>query len=391
MKKISKIALITAMAMSLTGCWNRRELNTLGIVMGVGIDEGVKLGNIKVTAQLVDTNNMESAAKTGDSQGSAYINLTEEGKDIMSIFRGFTHEISRKLYIPHNQIIIFGEDMAEQGVHDVLDFFMRDHESRLTVNVFVAKGKAADILKCTPQFSKIPAIDISQLVEAQGATSETATVNLFEFMGCLASKTRDVLAPMVELKDQNGKMVAYVSGGAVFKEDKMVGQLDKDQTRAFLWVMGKVKSGIVIDEIKAETVTIEIMKASSDVKVELGGDGSIKAKIKIKQLSSIASQTGAENLGSKENLELVKSETEKIIKEQVEAVVKKSQELGADIFGFGEKIHQTNPKAWKKLEGEWDGLYKNIKVEVEANVKIVGMGRLSKPDYPEPKEKEQGK
>jgi len=125
--------------------------------------------------------------------------------------------------------------------------------------------------------------------------------------------------------------------------------------------------------------------------VELGDDGSITAKIKIKQLSSIASQTGAENLGSKENLELVKSETEKIIKEQIEAVVKKSQELGADIFGFGEKIHQTNPKEWKTLEGEWDSLYKNMRVEVEANVKIVGMGRLSKPDYPEPKEKEQGK
>ena len=31
------------MAMSLTGCWNRRELNTLGIVMGVGIDEGLSL------------------------------------------------------------------------------------------------------------------------------------------------------------------------------------------------------------------------------------------------------------------------------------------------------------------------------------------------------------
>lgn len=117
-----------------------------------------------------------------------------------------------------------------------------------------------------------------------------------------------------------------------------------------MWVMGKVKSGIIIDEIKAETVTIEIMQASSDVKVEVGDDGSITAKIKIKQLSSIASQTGAENLGGKENLDLVKSETEKIIKEQIEAVVKKSQELGADIFGFGEKFIRQIQKHGKRLK-----------------------------------------
>ena len=383
LKSMLKTLIIVMLALSLTGCWNRRELNTLAIVMGVGIDKGEKPDEIEMSVQIVDTSSMKSGSKGGDSGGSsAYINLTGTGTNPISILRNFTHEISRKLYIPHNQMIIFGNGLAKDGVHDSLDMFLRDHEARLTVNVFVAKGEAKAIFKAKPELAKIPTADLSLRSEIQGATSETASLTVMDFMTCLASKTHSAVAPIVDIKENEGKKIAIISGGAVFKADKVVGELDKTETRGFLWVTNKVKSGVLCVGIKGEKADLEIVKSTTDVTAEIKKDGTIHFKVKVKESGSIATQTGSENFGKTENIKLIEKAADELIKQEIKSSIKQAQSLDSDIFGFGEMLHSKYPKQWKTLEGDWDNAFKNINVDIEVEAKIVSAGRLAKPDYP---------
>lgn len=139
-----KILICIFMILSTTGCWNRRELDTLGIVMGIGIDKTKEPGKVQLTAQIVKPGEIKAPKKEGGGSGSdkAYWNIKSTGDTVFSAVRGFTHESSRKLFFPHNQVMIFSRDIAEEGVQKYVDFFVRDPEIRFTVWVLVSKGTA---------------------------------------------------------------------------------------------------------------------------------------------------------------------------------------------------------------------------------------------------------
>lgn len=385
MKRIIKILLIISLVLSLSGCWNRRELNSLAIVMGIGLDETENEDELKMTVQLVDTSSMKSSSKGGGggSSESNYLNLTGTGANVISILRDFTHQISRKLYIPHNQIIVFGEDLAKSGIRDSMDMFLRDHEARLNVNVLVAKGDAEDIFEAEPQLAKIPMEDISKRIDLQSATSETATLSVLDLMTCLTSETCSAVAPIIEIIENDGKKVSSISGGAVFKDDKLVGELDKTQTRGFLWVMGKVKSGIIKVDVKDQKVNLEIVKADSEITSTIKEDGTIQFKIKIREEGIIASQTGSENMSKEENIKLLQKAAEDLIKEEIQGVIEQAKILDADIFGFGDRINRKDAKKWKTLEKDWDSTFQKIDVQIDVTAKVTAAGRLAQPDYPE--------
>jgi spore germination protein KC len=66
---ISKCLLILLVLSSLTGCWNRRELNELAIAVAIGIDKSN--GEYKVSTQIVNPGEMSSKQSSGG--GSAPI------------------------------------------------------------------------------------------------------------------------------------------------------------------------------------------------------------------------------------------------------------------------------------------------------------------------------
>ena len=76
----------------LAGCYDRRELNTLGYVMGVAIDKGENDGETELTLQMAKvsgSNKSEpgSGSKEEGSGGESYINMSGSGESINQIIR----------------------------------------------------------------------------------------------------------------------------------------------------------------------------------------------------------------------------------------------------------------------------------------------------------------
>jgi hypothetical protein len=63
-------------------------------------------------------------------------------------------------------------------------------------------GKPGEILEVKPEREKIPALSIADLCEAQGATSQSSTVRLQEFITRLMSKTTAPVAPFIEVSGE---------------------------------------------------------------------------------------------------------------------------------------------------------------------------------------------
>lgn len=368
--------------LSITACWNRHELDELAILMGMGIDKAEQPGKVLLTAQIVNVGELKAPKKeAGSASNKAFWNIQSKGDTVFEAVRGFSHESSRKLFVQHNQVLIFGREIAEEGVQKYIDLFVRDHESRLNVSILVAKkGSASEIFDVKSELEKLPTKNIADLLKNQSATSQSSVVNLKQFLTRLMSKTTAPVAPLIEVIGEGKEQAVLVSGTAVFKKDKLVGQLNKSETRGLLWGIDEVKSGIVVVDCPGGDgkASLEIIRSSGKITPEIK-DHTIRMTVEIKVEGNLSEQSGSENLTLRPAIDVLQKEEAQIIRGEVMAAFKKAREYKSDIFGFGELIHQKHPKQWKDLEKTWDEHLQEVEVEVLVKAKLHQSGKINKP------------
>jgi len=376
-----KIMLISVMALNLTGCWDNLELNEIAIVMGIGIDKSPKIGEVDMTVQVANTVGIKSSSsESGPKNTNSYLNLESTGDTIFNIVRGFSKKSSRKLLFAQNQVIILGRGIAEEGLGKYIDFFFRDRGARSLVWILISDETAKEILSVKSDFESMPAASINELVKQQQYNSEAPMVDLHKFASRLMSKTTSPIAPIIKISREGNIKTAYVSGTAVFKKNKMIGEMNKVETRGLLWAIGEVETGIIVtaDPGTNNKVSLQITRASSKIIPEIE-DGRVRMKIKIKEEGNLGDQSDSNDLAIPKVLEELEKEKAAVIKNEVELALKKAQSLDADVFGFGEAIYQEYPKKWKTIEGDWEGIFKNIDVDVVVEAKLRRTGKITKP------------
>lgn len=382
-RRAAALVLSVALALPLSACWSRRELNTLAIVVGTALDAGEYPDTLKLTVQVVKAAAIGSGPPSNGGSGEkAYVNISYTDKSVLSAVRSVTHMQNRTLYFSHNEVLIFGSDLAKLDMAKGLDAFTREYESRLNVYILIAKGNAADILQEDVELEKTPALHISGMMENQKTNSETAVVTLRDFCIATLSPSRAPVAPIVELYEADGKKYARLNGTAVFKQGKMVSELDIDQTRGLLLATNKASSAATTIETDWGQVGLEIDESTSSLKPIKAEDGSIKMKLTINVSGSIQSNETDEVMSSLENVDMLKEKMREHIRADVENVLQKARELSADVFGFGDAIRRDYPKEWNDMKGIWEEIFPNIRLDIEIDVKLRSTGGLSKPVIP---------
>lgn len=374
---------------NLCGCWSAKELNNLAIVMGIAIDKHLESDEVDVTVQLAKAEETKGSSKrSGSSSGSndggegdnAYINLQNNGHTINDAMKGFNHMLSRRLFLSDNQVIIFGKNIAQEGIKEHLDFLLRFRETRMLVSVFVSEEEASGCLRGKGGYERLPSRKMGELSKVQEKLSQGIHIDLRKFTTRMMSKTTAPIAPILKIsKDRNIDTITMFET-AVFKKDKLIGKLNETETRGLAWGINEVKGGsIEISSPKEDkTVSIDITRAKGRI-IPIINENEVSILIKIKQEGDIAEETATEDLVTPKAFEELQKATADKIRGEILSAVAKSKMLDADIFGFGDTIYKYYPKKWKEIEGDWDDILKKINVGIDVEAKLQRSGRLTKP------------
>jgi spore germination protein KC len=361
-------------------------VDELAIVMAVGLDKPKQNGKVQFIAQIFSPSGQKKGGKgdSGGSGGFSYWNIISSGDTVSSAVQEAIHKVPREIYFSHNQVIIFGRNIAKDGLQKYIDFFLREQQSRLNIWILVAKDRADATLDITPQLENMPALDIADLVEMQDEASQSSVVNLKQFATRLMSKTTAPIAPFIEVTGKGDKKTVRLSGTAVLKKDKLVGQLNLNETRGLLWVIDEVRRGIIeVDCLGGSgKASLNIIRAKRKIVPEIKGS-KIHMKIEIKEDGILGSQSCRENLATPPKIAALEKKKANAIRSEILAALKKARKLRADIFGFGDAIHQKYPKQWKELESKWDEVFPEIEVEITVDAEIRRSGRIIQPAAPE--------
>lgn len=99
---------------------------------------------------------------------------------------------------------------------------------------------------------------------------------------------------------------------------------------------------------------------------------------------SLSEQTTAENLATVSAFGEIQDASEEVVRQEIMAAFKKTSELKADIFGFGEMLHKKYSKEWKSMKDNWDDIYPTIELDIVVASRVVTSNLLRNP--PSPKE-----
>ncbi len=383
-KKIILLLLSTSMIMYLTtGCWNNRDLSELSILTAMGIDQ-TEDGKIMVTAQIikpVDVSSSGAGVSGGGGGGQkSFVTVSSTERTIFAALRSLLSKINKKIFYSSSQVIVYSEELAKSGIKDYVDFMLRDHETQFKSLVVVAKGTTAkEIVEQEYKLSKIPGGYIRETIKNSKSRGFTKEIPLLDMARELSTEGRELSIGTIEKTDD----LTSTEGLAVFRKDKMIGWLDKYETRGYMFLTGRVKSAIV--EIEStdnpkEIIGIELMKVSSKIKVNVSNNNSIEVSTKIKVEGNVGEQQSFSGQSSdKVCKSLSKCLEEQITKECYSAITKCQNEYKSDIFGFGIHVFDKYPKYWRKVTSVWsEKIFPTIKIKVNVDAKINRTGLLNK-------------
>ncbi|MBT2736390.1 Ger(x)C family spore germination protein [Bacillus sp. ISL-7] len=374
-RKLLWMKFITFLCLILiTGCWNYREIDKLAIVAGVAIDKD-KNGQYLITAEIVQINSGMEAQST---------QITMQGKTIFDAVRNEISLSGSKLYWSHTKAVIISKDIAEEGILRIVDWFNWDSETRADLNLLVSREKTArEVLVGQGVTENIKSFEIDEMLKNEKSLSKAPVTEIWKFINDLEAPGIVAVLPTIKFKKSNQQKLPQLMGTAMFKKDKLIGFLNPDLTKDMLFVKDEVKGGLIVVGGKEKAIktplSLEIFK--NETKVEpVFQNQDITFNIKIKTRVALDEFEGRENYTDEEVLKKLESNVEKELKRKVENCIKTVQsEYGVDIFGFGAKIREENPRKWNEIAINWENKFKDVKVHVTTSVHIKGSGMLADP------------
>jgi spore germination protein KC len=404
MKKAIAVILACIMLLApLAACTDAKELNTWAYAYFIGIDKGVA-GKLRFTILIPTLKEGQQGSSSGGSgEGSQQSGETNViSIDCPTIYSGLNQMntfLSRRVNYMHAKYLIIGEEIAKEGITPFMEGMRIARQIRLNMHVAVVKGEASEFIEAfNPTMEASIPRTLEGTLEASeslGLTDHELYLNVLQDLkstkkqaSCAMGAVNDFSAylpagseaPKIEpgellpgeIPRKGGNPVEFL-GTAVFRGDKLVGELNLMETRSLLMVKDEYISGSITihDPLDAESfVTIVAQpQKNTDIKVTLT-DLSPVIDIKVYIEGSIQNQQSEIRYQTEE----LKPELEKafaqFITTSIGDTIKKCQDLNSDIFAFGEV---ASMQFWTIQEWEnygWHDRFKDATVNIEVSVII---------------------
>lgn len=390
MKRIGRVFFVGILILSLlTGCWNRRELNDLGILMGAAIDKVDK--QYQVSVQVVIPDERSTRSTKGGTPVTMY---KATAPTLFEAFRKLTETSPRKIYTGHIRVLVLSESVARDGIAKVLDLLTRNPESTTDYYVTIANGTSAEnVLKILTPLQKVPAdamFDSLETSATEWAPTTAVTVDqlidqmMTEGMNPVLTGIKIIKNKPVEKETEDMKKIDFpvrfrYSGLAVFKKDKLIGWLNANEGKGYNYITNNVKSTVgVLECPDGKLIALEVIRSHTNVKGRIVR-GKPLIEIQLKMQANIGEVACSIDINDKETIKMLQKKAERKLEYLMEQTVEVMQhKYKVDIFGFGQAIYRSDPKAWKKMKADWDEQFAALKVEYKMEVHIRNIGTTSK-------------
>ncbi len=394
--------LLAATFVILTLCSCGDEPDNIAYVVAMGFDKAEN-NNYYVTIQYAKPSKISGSNSESGGEGGPDIiqNMTVEAPNIYSAINIANHIVSKKFSLCHTELIVFSDEIAKDGIGDIIDMVSKSNEMRPDIFAAVAIGGAGKYLEEVKPTIEVNPTKYYKLIYSQNDTDGIPKTDLQDFYINKTTHNSNPVLPIAGVaqtddKDENSsnktarentysfdyKVKNYVAGEtavksenkseamgmALFDGNKMKAVLGAVDTEIYNMLKGSLKKNYISfkSDKSSEPIMIKIYQARKPlIKVDLENK---KIKIILNMESDLLSKP-VDNFDG--------SETERNILNDIktscsEFMNKTINEYGCDILGIRREIRKsflTN----KQLE-EYELNLKDFEIEIDADFSIRRIG-----------------
>ena len=363
------------------GCWNYKELNEYSIVTGISIDksdEGFKVST------LISNVPKGSNGSDSSSSNSEIVVYEGKGKSISEALKDIGLISPKELYLNSFYILVISEDVARDGISEVLDFFLKYSSSRNNFNVIITKNcNAKDTLKIMTSITNFPSQSISDnlktTTELQGAIK---TVNFDDLISTLIREgveptisTITIIGDIEEgftkenLESSEPKAYVKLDNLAIFKGDKLIDFATHSESLGINILSNQVHEMYFSVDYNDGFVVIDTTKFKSKIKTKIINNKPI-VDIDLKGEAKIIESNGNINLKDSKVIEKIQQKSNEQIKLFVEEAIALSIKNKSDILGLGRNFYQNHYNYYIKEKNSWDEVLGKIKFNINSELII---------------------
>ncbi|WP_394218914.1 Ger(x)C family spore germination protein [Halobacillus trueperi] len=391
------------MLLTLTGCWDKLELEEQAYVVVMGIDKSEQENALDITFQIANPQvGSTDRAQSEQEPASEIVTLTVP--DVVSAKDTANAVVTRKITLSHLKNIIISSELAESGgIGELVSSIMMDRQMRRGIHMLVSEERASDFIRNSD--SKLETrphkyYELMQLRWEENGMVPYSTIN--QYLQQSDGKNAPFLmayATAEEKEEHYGKEDEYtpgemfiqggdqvqVIGAKVIKEGKMIGTLTGEQTRLATLLRRGSRANHWFATFKdplseGDRVTARILK-DERLKVDIDTDKDplvISAKVPLKvQLASVPSQIDFVMDQKKQDI-LISSIEETLEKEAMQLIKHTQEEYKDDLFLWyleSRKNFRTTSDFYKY---DWEEKYPQADVHVTFEVTLESFGNRLK-------------
>ena len=399
MKRFSKIILVILtiiyIVCSLLIYKGTRGIDNLAYTIAMGIDKGSS-SKYNISFQFTKPSSGKDSSSSSSSTSSFVYNV--ESDTIPTAMNLMNSYLSKQVNLAHCKAIVFSEEIASNGISGEIYTLINNIQVRPDASIIISKCKAVDFIKNTePDLES----SVSQYYEITPVSNEntgfTDNVTIGNFYGQLCSKTREtyaILGNLDKIKDSSSSSSNKESesgtqykqqpgtetiGLAIFKDDKLVGELGAIENICHLIVTNNLSSttiSIPSPHDSSNSLDLYIYKNKRNTtKVEFI-NGSPYVTVNCKLHARISSVDEDNGYTSEETINTISNIASKYLEKNITSYLYKISKIyNADIAGIGNHaVNQfsTNSK-WNNFN--WKNNFQNCFFKVNVSV-VVKSGYL---------------
>lgn len=368
--KLIKILTPLILMLTLCGCnaISANEPNNVAFVVALGFDKG-QSSDYEVTIQFAKVTQISGGGgEEGGKGGSDIIqNVTVEAPNLYSAINTANHIVSKKFSLSHAKLIVFSEEIAREGISNVINSVIRSDEVRPDIFIAVAKESAKGYLNEVKPTVEVNPAKYYQLIYSESDSGGIPKTDLQTFYFDMNTRVKNSVIPLAgiakggEEEDNknhanapvnersfeykiknytagevavNGENKSEAMGMAIFAKDKMIGTLGSVDSELYNLMSGNIRRSYLSFKVSGydEPVVVKIYerrapKYSVDLKNK-------KITIKFSLESDLLSQP-VEGYDTKA---LERDITEDISSSCKELILKARDEMDCDILGLENEI-----------------------------------------------------
>lgn len=393
-KKILILVLIIIFITNFSASYNSLNLGNSAFVIALGIDKSTS-NNLKVTFEFISTSpSGESVSETTPVLNSVDCSSITNGINIMNAYLG------KKVNLTHCKLIIFSEELAKDGISNEIYSLVNDVQIRPSANILVSNCNTRYYIE-----NSIPSLEslipkyydiFPNTSKYTGYTCNATIGDFFNSLVCSSGSPYAILGG-VKTTDTNssatlddstikssespitGTRKSQNIGLAVFKDDKLTGELNAIETVCFLNIKKQVDNFLIsIQDPQNSNSKIDIYltpNSSNNISVDFV-NGSPYIQLKLEFSGKIYSISKNSQYLDTNVLDLISSSCNNYLESQFYAYLyKTSTVFESDINGFGSYALSKFITSSEFNNYNWLENYKNSTFNVEVNT-IIDSGFL---------------